>query len=89
MGKKRVNLSLSESEYEVLKVYAEVMNSNPTSIIHNVIQELIPVFRSVSEAINLAESNKNASLLKLQSTLLDGLNAAATISSDLQKEIKL
>ena len=65
MGKKRVNLSLSESEYEVLKVYAEVMNSNPTSIIHNVIQELIPVFRSVSEAINLAESNKNASLLKL------------------------
>lgn len=89
MGKKRVNLSLSESEYEVLKVYAEVMNSNPTSIIHNVIQELIPVFRSVSEAINLAESNKNASLLKLQSTLLDGLNAATTISSDLQKEIKL
>lgn len=89
MGKKRVNLSLSESEYEVLKVYAEVMNSNPTSIVHNVIQELIPVFRSVSEAINLAESNKNASLLKLQSTLLDGLNAATTISSDLQKEIKL
>ena len=89
MGKKRVNLSLSESEYEVLKVYAEVMNSNPTRIIHNVIQELIPVFRSVSEAINLAESNKNASLLKLQSTLLDGLNAATTISSDLQKEIKL
>lgn len=89
MGKKRVNLSLSESEYEVLKVYAEVMNSNPTSIIHNVIQELIPVFRSVSEAINLAESNKNASLLKLQSTLLDGLNAATTISSDLQKEIEL
>ena len=89
MVKKRVNLSLSESEYEVLKAYAEVMKSNHTSIVHDIIQELIPVFQSVSEAINLAESNKNASLLKLQSTLIDGLNAATTISSDLQKEIKL
>ena len=84
---RRVSLTLSDEEYEVLKAYAKAANLTPTTVVHKLFTELVPVFSSVVIAAQLAEEDKKASLIKLQSALLDGIHTATGISSELQKDL--
>jgi hypothetical protein len=84
---RRVNLTLTDKEYEILKAYSLVTKTTPTGVIHSIFQELIPVFQTVVSAIEVADKDKNASLSKLQAVLIDRIHSAAGISSELQKEM--
>lgn len=83
----RVSLTLSDDEYEVLKAYAKIAGVTPTTVIHKLFTELIPVFSSVVVATQMADQDKKTSLIKLQSALLDGIHVATGISSSLQKDL--
>ena len=86
---RRVNLTLTDEEYEVLKAYSFITKTTPTGIIHSIFQELIPVFQTVVSAVEIADKDKMASLSKLQAVLIDGIHNASGISSELQKELNL
>lgn len=86
---RRVNLTLTDEEYEVLKAYSLATKKTPTGVIHSIFQELIPVFQTVVFAVEMADKDKKASLSKLQTVLIDGIHNASGISSELQKELSL
>lgn len=86
---RRVNLTLTDEEYEVLKAYSLITKTTPTGVIHSLFQELIPVFKTVVSAVEIADQDKKSSLSKLQTVLIDGIYNASSISSDLQKELNL
>lgn len=86
---RRVNLTLTDDEYEVLKAYSLITKTTPTGVIHSIFQELIPVFTAVVSAVEIADQDKKASLSKLQTVLIDGIHNASGISSELQKELNL
>ena len=41
---RRVNITLSDSDYEVLKSYSIIMGRSPTRLVGDLLQELIPFF---------------------------------------------
>lgn len=86
---RRVNLTLTDEEYEVLKAYSLAAKTTPTGVIHSIFQELIPVFQTVVSAVEMADKDKKASLSKLQTVLIDEIHNASGISSELQKELSL
>lgn len=86
---RRVNLTLTDEEYEVLKAYSLAAKTTPTGVIHSIFQELIPVFKTVVSAVEIADQDKKASLSKLQTVLIDGIHNASGISSELHKELNL
>lgn len=84
---KRVNVTLSDDHYEVLKAYSFVVGRTPTRLVGDLIEEFIPAFSAMVEAAQSVENDKNSALLKYQELLLDSMKNAVTISSELHGEI--
>ena len=76
---RRVNITLSDSDYEVLKSYSIIMGRSPTRLVGDVLQELIPSFSGVVEAAKVVNDDRSAALSKLQTLLLTGIHQAAFI----------
>lgn len=53
---KRVNLSLRPDDYEVIKAFAEQTGTTPTSVINNLVVELVPTLKSVVDLYQTANS---------------------------------
>lgn len=87
MRRHRVSLTLSEEEYEVLKLFSEAAKTTPTRIIHNLYQEVMPSFKTVNDAIKSAEFSKHDALSKIQTMLLNHLHEASGVSREIQKEL--
>lgn len=87
--KKRVSLTLSDGEYQVLKDYSDLLKTTPTTVIYELFNEVFPTFKLLVDASKEADVDKRNTLLKLQFTLLNGIHNAAGVSAEIQKELNL
>ena len=75
----RVNVTLSDSDYEILKSYASIMGRSPTRLVGDMLKELIPSFSGVVEAAKIVNDDRNLALNKLQTLLLNGIYQASGV----------
>lgn len=75
----RVNVTLSDSDYEILKSYASIMGRSPTRLVGDMLKELIPAFSGVVEAAKIVNDDRNLALNKLQTLLLNGIHQASAV----------
>lgn len=75
----RVNVTLSDSDYEILKSYASIMGRSPTRLVGYMLKELIPSFSGVVEAAKIVNDDRNLALNKLQTLLLNGIYQASGV----------
>jgi len=83
----RVNATLPDDVYEVLRKYSALMGTTPSTVLRDFVIEMTPSFSGVIEAVRLAEGNKKKALEEIQSLLLDRVHEAVSLSSDVQREI--
>lgn len=84
--RKRVNLSLDEEMYAALVEYSEVIGATPTNVIHQVLQEVMPTFVSLTKIAKKANEDRSQAIGELQSLAVSKtaliLNEVSAISSD-------
>lgn len=84
---KRVNLSLRPEDYEVIKAFAEQTGTTPTSVINNLVVELVPTLKNVVELYQLANTKLSDSKSDIQSLALNSINDLSGATLDLTKKI--
>ena len=82
-----IKVSAPDDVYEVLKTYAELMGTTPSTLVRDLIVEIAPAFRGVVEAVQAADHSKQAALSCMQGVLLDGISAASSLAAQVQEEI--
>lgn len=83
----RVNLTLPPELYASLSAYAAANKSTPSTIVRDLLLELSPLFDNITACLNEADASKKDLLTGLQSTLIQGISTASSISHELQQEI--
>lgn len=83
----RVNATLPDDVYEVLRKYSALMGTTPSTVLRDFVIEMTPSFSGVIDAVRLAEGNKKKALEEIQSLLLDRVHEAVSLSSEVQREI--
>mgnify|MGYP001183663893 FL=1 len=76
----RVNVTLSDQDYETLKAYASLLGITPTNFAGKLIEELCPSFKVVIEASKLAENNKDKAMNALNKLALSAIAHTATVA---------
>lgn len=77
---RRLNITLSDGDYETLVRYSALKNAPPTKMAGDIMRELMPTFKAVIEAVTEAKSNELQAKATLQGALLDGIAQAVSIS---------
>ena len=81
----RLNVTLSDQDYATLSEYAALMQKPPTTMIGDLVREMLPSMKAVIEAARLAESDK---ALAMNTLLSLALNQIGKVSASAQKEIE-
>ena len=76
----RVNVTLSDEDYEILKAYSLLLGKSPTTFLGNLTEELCPIFKSVIEASKLAENNKDKAMNALNKLALSAIAHTANVA---------
>jgi len=84
---KRVNLSLRPDDYEVIKAFAEQTGTTPTSVINNLVVELVPTLKNVVELYQLANGELSEAKRGIQSLALGSINEVSGEALDLINKI--
>lgn len=87
-NRKRISITLSEDDYNLIAEYAEIFQKPPTTIVRDLVVELLPTFKAVVDAVKQVGIDKQAAISSMQLELLSRLSDAASVSHDLQKELK-
>ncbi len=82
-----IKISAPDDVYGVLKAYADLMGTTPSTLIRDLIIEISPAFNGVVEAMKVAEQNKHVALSRMQGVLLNGISSASSLASEVQEEI--
>ena len=82
-----IKVSAPDDVYSVLKSYADVMGTTPSTLLRDLIVEMTPAFSGVVEAMRVADENKHAALSRMQSVLLNGISTASSLAVEVQEEI--
>lgn len=61
-----VKVSAPDDVYDVLKAYAAVLGSTPSTVIRDLLIELAPSFHGVVAAVQLLQEDKRGALLRVQ-----------------------
>lgn len=77
---KRVSIVLTDEEYGVLQAYAVASRKKPTTVVSDVVRELMPTFQMVSAAVSQVESDKSKALATLNLVLLKGIHRASELA---------
>jgi hypothetical protein len=76
--KPRINITVEQSVYDALNAYSSVSEQSMSKIISDMLGQLLPVFQSLTEAIDVAkkiESHARADMLNsLESVVVDSEN---------------
>lgn len=83
---KRVAISLTQADYLALSDYAEVMSSNPSAVIGDLLREVLPSMQSVTLAIKAVDSDKEKALISLSRELLRGVSHSSDLGASLLQE---
>lgn len=82
---KRVSIVLTDDEYEVLQAYASASHKRPTTVVSDIVKDLLPTFTLVSAAVNKAEGDKAKVLADLNLALLKGIYQASELAVVIDK----
>lgn len=85
---KRVNLTLSDEDFNDLKVFCDALGTRPATFIHSILQESMGPIREVLEALKDVESSKLSASIKLQHILNSRVSDAAALSVEVGEEIQ-
>lgn len=76
--KPRINITVEQPVYDALNAYSSVSEQSMSKIISDMLEQLLPVFQSLTEAIDVAkkiESHAKADMLNsLESVVVDSEN---------------
>jgi hypothetical protein len=86
---KRVSITLTDREYQILADYAKVFSDLPTSVVSHLVKEMLPRYEILIKARLLVEAGKFEEAASLANTLvLRAINDASSASVELQEEIQ-
>jgi len=83
---KRVAISLTQADYLALSGYAEVMSSNPSAVVGDLLREVLPSMQAVTLAIRAVNSDKEKALVSISRELLQGVSLASSLGASLLQE---
>lgn len=83
-----IKVSAPDDVYDILKQYAAVMGSTPSTVIRDLLVEIAPSFQGVVDAMRSVQEDKQGALLKIQGVLLVGINDATALASEVNKGIQ-
>lgn len=88
-GTHYIKVSAPDDVYDVLKAYAAVLGSTPSTVIRDLLVEIAPSFQGVVDAIRLVDNDKHNALSRIQSVLLNGISDASALAVSVQKGMEL
>lgn len=84
---KRVNLSLRPEDYEVIRNFAEQTGTTPTSVINNLVVELVPTLKNVVDLYKTANNELSGAKRGIESLALGSINELSGAALDLANKI--
>lgn len=86
--KPRINITVEQSVYDALNAYSSVSEQSMSKIIADMLEQLLPVFQSLTQAIDVAkkiESHAKADMLNsLESVVVDSENLYSGLIGNVQ-----
>ena len=86
-NRRRVSITISDDDYKIIADYAAIAQKPPTTIVRDLVVELLPTFKAVVDAVKQVGIDKQSAISSMQLELLSRLNDASSVSYDLQKEL--
>lgn len=82
---KRVNVTLSDDHYDILKSYSAVVGRSPTRLVGDMLIDFMPAFSAMVDASRLVDDDKSAVLHRLQGLFLDTLQDTVSVVNGVRK----
>lgn len=86
MPRKRVNLSLDDETYSTISAYADILGTTPTRVIHEVLKEVVPTFKSLTDIANRASEDRTKAITDLQSLVISKVASISTDAAELSNK---
>ena len=82
---KRVNVTLSDDHYEILKAYAVVVGRSPTRLVGDMLIDFMPAFSSMVNAARLVDTNRADAINQINTLFLSTLQDSVTTVNEINK----